>query len=227
MADPGYTVVIASRVDDPLLHEAVASIAAQTVRATSVLVVVNPEDALSPAWVGTVRDAAGGVVLEVLRSSEPGMVPALNHGIQASRTPFLAFVDSDDLWLPEKQERQLDALAGGPALDAASCRAANFHLAEDGSPVVGASAPATMFTCTTFRRAAFETYGLLDTATTHFTWLYRWWGQARELGITGTCLDYVGLHRRLHDKNSWTVERRKAHADLLREVRAHARRRRA
>jgi glycosyltransferase involved in cell wall biosynthesis len=227
MTDPGYTVVIASRVDDPLLPEAVASIAAQTLRATAVLVVVNPEDTVSPAWADTVKDAADSVVLEVLRSPEPGMVRALNHGIRASRTPYLAFLDSDDLWLPEKQARQLEALAGGPPLDAVSCRAANFHVAEDGSSVVGAPAPATMFTCTTFRRAAFETYGLLDTSTTHFTWLYRWWGQARELGITSTCLDDVGLHRRLHDKNSWTVERRQAHQDLLREVRAHARRHRA
>lgn len=222
-----YTVVIASRVDDPLLTDAVASIAAQTRRPESIQVVCNPAEHVSADWVSATTGAADGLPLDVVRSREPGMVAALNYGITTCPTPYVAFLDTDDVWLPEKQERQLDVLEHDPRLDAVSCHAANFHVADDGSRAVAEPAPATMFTCTTFRRTAFDTYGLVNAETTHFTWLYRWWGRAHDLGIASSCLDYVGLHRRLHAGNSWTLERRQAHQDLLAEIRAHARRRRA
>ncbi|MFN8172178.1 MAG: glycosyltransferase family A protein [Candidatus Nanopelagicales bacterium] len=222
-----YSVVIASRVDDPLLPDAVASIAAQTRRPASIRVVCNPGEPIDTGWVARATRAAGGIDIDVLRSDASGMVSALNHGIGTCSTRYVAFLDTDDVWLPEKQERQLDALAADPRLDAVSCRAANFHISDDGSHVVGEPTTATMFTCTTFRREAFDAYGLIDGDTTHFTWLYRWWGRAHDLGITSSCLDYVGLHRRLHTGNSWTLERTRAHRDLLAEIRAHARRRRA
>lgn len=42
-----------------------------------------------------------------------------NKGIRASKGDWVAFLDSDDLWLPEKLERQMSALAGHGAK--ASC----------------------------------------------------------------------------------------------------------
>lgn len=221
-----YTVVMASRVDDPLLADAVASIAAQTRRPEAIVVGCNPGEVVTDSWVTTVTRAADGVALAVVRSPAPGMVPALNHGIGRCTTPYVAFLDTDDEWLPEKQERQLDALENDPTLDAVSCRASNFRFDDDGTRILDDPIPTTMFTCTTFRRSAFDAFGLIDPDTTHFTWLYRWWGRAHDQGIRSECLDYVGLHRRLHTGNSWTVERRQAHQDLLAEIRAHARRRR-
>ena len=39
---------------------------------------------------------------------------ARNRGIEASTGEFLSFIDSDDLWTPDKLEKQLDALQGNP-----------------------------------------------------------------------------------------------------------------
>lgn len=220
-----YTSIIAARIGDPLLVDALKTIAEQTRPPARILVVCNPEEPMPDAWVATARRSAERV--EVVRAERHGMVAALNHGIGLSATEYVAFLDTDDLWLPEKQERQIAALESSPALDAVSCRAANVTVDADGTRVGGAPTPAIMFTCTTFRRRTFEAFGLLDPATTHFTWLYRWWGQAHARGITTEGLDYVGLHRRLHPGNSWSEQRRTAHQDLLREVRAHVRRRRA
>jgi hypothetical protein len=43
-----------------------------------------------------------------------GLAAARNRGIEQSRGQFLTFLDADDLWTPDKLERQLAALRGHP-----------------------------------------------------------------------------------------------------------------
>lgn len=50
-----------------------------------------------------------------LRLPHAGVSAARNAGIAASSAPFIAFLDADDIWLPEKLERQMEAFErGGP-----------------------------------------------------------------------------------------------------------------
>ena len=43
----------------------------------------------------------------ILRTTNGGVSRARNFGVQNSSSPWIAFLDSDDEWLPEKLERQL------------------------------------------------------------------------------------------------------------------------
>lgn len=45
-----------------------------------------------------------------------GQAAARNHGIRASDSPFIAFLDADDEWLPQKLERQVNILKRNPDL---------------------------------------------------------------------------------------------------------------
>ncbi len=215
-----YTVVIASQPDSPFLEQAVESIGEQTLLPDVVYVVLDVDAAPSGSWLDRIRQCLPN--LRVIHSQGSGMIPAMNCGISISDSAYIAFLDADDLWLPNKQAQQIQLLQEDPQLDAATCLAANFSADASGALVVQPAHESVMFTSTTFRSDAFDRFGQLDPGSTHFTWLYRWWGQARMSGIRTAHLPSVGTYRRLHADNSWRVHREQAHRELLTEVRRHA-----
>jgi glycosyltransferase involved in cell wall biosynthesis len=63
-----------------------------------------------------------GAHVRYMRQDNAGLAAARNTGIRASRGEFVAFVDDDDEWLPDKVRLQLDAFARWPqALLVAGC----------------------------------------------------------------------------------------------------------
>lgn len=60
--------------------------------------------------------------VEVIRNTRtPGLAGARNSGIMALSTDLIAFCDDDDVWLPGKLSAQIEALAGVPGAEFASC----------------------------------------------------------------------------------------------------------
>ena len=65
------------------------------------------------------RDDSAAVLAAIpgvrpLRQENRGVAAARNAGVAASTSPFLAFLDQDDVWAPEKLARQLAALEADP-----------------------------------------------------------------------------------------------------------------
>ncbi|QDT14176.1 glycosyltransferase family 2 protein [Alienimonas californiensis] len=92
------------------LPESVRSALNQTVRPLEIIVVddgstdgsANAADALN---------VAGGVPIRVVRQRNGGAAAARNRGLVECRGDWVAFLDSDDTWAPDKLERQLNAAA--------------------------------------------------------------------------------------------------------------------
>lgn len=88
--------------------------------------------------------------IHLVRRDNGGQAAARNTGIRQSSAPVVAFLDADDLWLPEKLARQLDILQQTHA-DLVYCDGYVFY--DDGSPeradffaiVPGAVSGPTMF----------------------------------------------------------------------------------
>ena len=219
-----YTTIIPVRSEDPFLKQAIDSVLAQSAPSGPIIVVVNGSDPEDSQSAQNVREYQGRV--QLLTTEVSGMVAAVNYGIRMAKTEFIAFLDSDDLWVPDKQERQLNLLSDQPLIDAATCLATNFEDQSDGTRRELVTAEAIMFTATLFRASTFVKFGALDPESTHFNWLYRWWSVARERGIQTRSIGTVGTLRRIHDNNSWVTENKEGNEILFSELRSIMHRRR-
>ncbi|MDR1626740.1 MAG: glycosyltransferase family 2 protein [Spirochaetia bacterium] len=107
---PLVSVIIPTYNRKRLVREAAASVLAQTFRDFELIVV---DDGSTDATEESL--AAHGPALRCLRLEHSGM-PGLvrNRGARAARGRYLAFLDSDDLWLPEKLELQMGFFQTNP-----------------------------------------------------------------------------------------------------------------
>jgi glycosyltransferase involved in cell wall biosynthesis len=107
---PLVSVVIPTWNRLPLLREAVASVRAQTFADYELIVADDGSTDGTGAWL------AGRHITTVSlpHAGRPGLVR--NRGAAAALGEWLAFLDSDDVWEPDKLERQVEFLRAHPAL---------------------------------------------------------------------------------------------------------------
>ncbi len=107
---PAVSVIIPTYNRAAWVGEAAASVSAQTFRDYELMVV----DDGSTDGTGEALASLGGR-LKVLRLEERrGVSAARNRGAAEARGEWLAFLDSDDLWLPEKLSQQMAYLKSHP-----------------------------------------------------------------------------------------------------------------
>ena len=98
------SVVIPTYNRSELVREAAASVLAQTYRPLELIVV---DDGSSDATSDALAPLSGVQVLRQAHTGMPGQVR--NAGARLARGEYLAFLDSDDLWLPQKLAQQVAA----------------------------------------------------------------------------------------------------------------------
>ncbi len=108
MTAPLVSVIIPTRNRASLLSVAVRSALDQTLRELEVLVVDDASEDRTAEVVAGISDPRLRSLRQPTRS---GGAAARNAGIRASRGQYVAFLDDDDEWLPEKLELQLALFA--------------------------------------------------------------------------------------------------------------------
>ena len=93
----------------PYVQQAVDSVLRQTYPDVEVLVVDDGSTDDTAA-----RLATYGERIRVVRQANAGVARARNAGTASARGRYVAFLDADDIWQPEKIHEQLDALARAP-----------------------------------------------------------------------------------------------------------------
>ncbi len=106
-----YSVVIPTYNRVHTLRRALDSVLVQTKAASKVCVI---DDGSTDETASMVESHYPNVTL--VRQANQGVSAARNRGLSLVETPWVAFLDSDDEWLPEKMAAQFNALSQQPHL---------------------------------------------------------------------------------------------------------------
>jgi len=226
MSKPQISCIVPVYNGERYVKEALDSILAQTYRPIEIIVV---DDGSVDGTAGVV--ASYGDQVKYVRQPNAGPAAARNRGVSKAQGEFIAFLDADDLWHPEKLERQMARFRACPLLDLCVTHVQNFWIPElqeeaerfrnhrHGRPVPGYVTQTLLA-----RRALFESVGQFNTSLKHGD-AQEWFLRAAETGAVMEVLSDVLVYRRLHRTN-FSREVSRSLEDHLRIVKASLDRRR-
>ena len=119
---PIVSVVIPAFNSAEYLREAIQSVLAQTHTGLQVLVI---DDGSTD---GTADVAKGfGQSVSYVRQDNAGACAARNHGIRLAEGAYVAFLDADDIWVPDKIAKQVAFLENHPDFGAVHCDSSRMN----------------------------------------------------------------------------------------------------
>ena len=108
------------------VKQAIESVRSQTLAVDEVIVV---DDGSTDA---TKAVTAGFPEVKFIEQNHLGPAAARNNGVRHARSEYIAFLDSDDLWLPNKLGTQLAGLSANPSAGFSFATLSAFRDAEGG-----------------------------------------------------------------------------------------------
>jgi glycosyltransferase involved in cell wall biosynthesis len=228
MSGPLVSCVVPTYNGEVYLAEALDSIFAQTHQALQVIVA---DDGSTD---GTLQIAARyGPRVRVVSQPNAGPAAARNLGVRASTAEFLAFLDQDDVWHPEKLARQLGRFQARPELEVSVAHVQRFWTEELPGQAeqyrghrVSAALPGYITGTFLVRRRVFDVVGPFDAAV-RFADSMEWFLRAVERGVVSELLPDVLLRHRMHGRNLSQREGEGSRDEFLRVLKASLDRKRS
>lgn len=223
MSGPLVSVILPVFNGEAFLLETLQSVFRQDYSPLEVIVV----DDGSADGSGEICEAFSG--LRYIHQQNQGVAMARNRAIEDSTGEFLAFLDQDDRFTPDKISKQVSYLVDHPEIDFVL---ANEHLFLEGeierpswlkSALLENDHAGYHLGTALIRRTAFDAVGLFDPQ-------YRigsdsdWFFRAKDAGLASTILTDVLLLKRVHGKNE-SAHVQQSSQDLLRQIRQSLKRR--
>lgn len=110
---PMVSVIIPAYNADGFIADALESICAQTLRDAEVVVV---DDGSTDRTIATVEQFANRLRLALIRQPNTGPAAARNAGIRRAAGQYCAFLDADDVMLPDRLAEQAAVLDANPGV---------------------------------------------------------------------------------------------------------------
>jgi glycosyltransferase involved in cell wall biosynthesis len=195
MTPGSVSVVIPAHNAARFLAAAVASVRAQTAPAAEIIVVDDGSGDETPAVI-----AGLGAGVRAFRQPQGGAAAARNRGAELATGEWLAFLDADDLWLPDKLAVQLAWLRARPETDVVFGQGGNFAVAADGHRREEAARPAYLPGAALMRREFFLQRARFDEGL-HQSEVIGWYLRLQADGARIGLVPDLVLWRRLHETN--------------------------
>jgi glycosyltransferase involved in cell wall biosynthesis len=207
-AAPEVSVIIPVHNGEKYLAESIQSVLDQKHAALEILVIDNASTDDTPNVAKTFPS------VRYFHLPEKGLVKALNHGVEQSRGAFLAFLDADDLWTPNKLATQLEAFAQNAAIDMVFGHVEQFISPELTAPIKQRLSirdkrlPGRFKSTMLIRKESFLRVGLFE-KTMEFADFIDWYMRAEEQDLQESLLPDVLTLRRIHGANFSYTDRDK------------------
>ena len=193
-------VILIVRNGERFVGDALNSVQSQTFPPAEILVV---DGGSTDRTVEIARQFRNVTIVE---QSGTGIASAYNQGIARSRCGLLAFISHDDEWLPEKLERQVNALATRPDALLSFTHVQHVLVGEAPPPgfrtaLLEHAVPGFIMETLVARRSVFDRIGLFDPsfAVSEDT---DWFARARDDGVPTILLPETLVHKRVHETNA-------------------------
>lgn len=207
MSAASVSVVIPAHNAERYLGEAIGSALGQTVAPLEVVVVDDGSDDR------TAEVARGfGDHVRCHSQAQGGIGAARNRGVELARGDYIAFLDSDDIWLPSKLELQLAAFGDDPRPDLVFALMRQFISRDVDQEVArglvlrGGADPGYVPSAVIAPREVFERIGPFATGLRVGEFV-DWMAHARELQLREHVVPKQLIWRRVHGRNTTLRER--------------------
>ncbi len=195
---PRVSTITVVRNGEAYLAEAIDSILSQTVQPFQILVI----DGRSTDRTSEIARSYGQI--QYVLQPATGLAEARNLGLQYAEGEFLAFLDHDDVWMPNKLELQLRRMCANPALGYTTTRMMYLRDTESQlgkeEQAVNEARSAPTPSALMVRRELFQRVGEFDPQYT-IGCDSDWFARARDLEVPAEELPNVLLRKRLHSSN--------------------------
>lgn len=202
------------------LASALASVQSQTCEVAEIIVI----DDGSVDSTGEVAAGFDDPRLRYNLQERGGAAAARNHGARLAQGGLIAFLDCDDLWMPTKLERQVEAMERGDGdmifgliqefVSPDLSPAAAASLCPHSDPMEGPSATTMLI-----RRDDFERVGGFDNGI-RIGEFVDWFARAEDIGLRSHVVPEILVRRRLHAANQGRSnhDRRAEYARVMKGV---------
>lgn len=204
--NPRVSVILPVKNGARFIGEAIESVLSQDYRPIDVTVV----DAASTDGTRRIVESFADEGVRLLDQDGTGIAAAWNQGIEETTGSILAFVSSDDRWMPGKLTRQVGVLTADPEIAYAIGHFRYFLQPDCDVPatfnrgLLGVDLVGRIMETLVARREVFDVVGRFDTS-------FRtaedvdWYARAKDRGVPMTIVDDVILEKRIHDANISTA----------------------
>jgi glycosyltransferase involved in cell wall biosynthesis len=207
---------------EKFLAEAINNIQQQNYQPLEIIVVDDGSTDRTPLIAREFQD-----LIHYIYSANKGPSGARNLGIKIAKGNVIAFLDVDDLWSPNKLQKQISYLASNPCLDIVQGLIQQMKLAR---PLVDekkmdfqiSSSPYHFLNLGSaiYRKSVFEKVGLFDENFRHnedTEWFFRAWKN----NINKLVIDEVTLYYRQHNNNMTLEPKSTVYFGILKILKKH------